>query len=265
MLQHMTDTHVAFVSYGNDSIALLQILADKGATGYALMSDTGWAAPWWRDRVEAGEAFARKLGFTPVRLESEGLVRLVTRKKAWPRQGMQFCTEELKIKPAMHWLEEVDPKKEAICCVGVRREESRARQAFPEHTEDSPRHGGRLLWAPLVRHTKAERDVLVHRAGFDVLPHRSMECFPCVNSNRSDLRLLDEERVSMIERVEHDLGHTSEGKPRTMFRPYRHQGAVGVREVWRWARSERGEYEAPRGGCDSGFCETGDADEGDGA
>lgn len=253
-----TETHVVFVSYGNDSIAMLQFLLEKKLSGVALLSDTGWAAPRWKERVEQGEAFAREAGFEPVRLPSEGLVQLVRRKKGWPRQGMQFCTEELKIKPAMAWLEAFDPTKEAICCVGVRREESRARQAFPEYTENSSRHGGRLLWAPLVRHTRAERDELIQRAGFDVLPHRSMECFPCVNSNRADLRMLDEERVAMIEGIEQSLGVTSEGKPRTMFRPYRHQGATGIREVWRWATSERGEYEPPRGGCDSGYCETGD-------
>lgn len=252
--------HVIFASYGNDSIALIQWARERGLDGVVVAySDTEWAAPWWRERVLKGEAWVRSLGFSACRIPSEGLVELVRRKRGWPRQGMQFCTEELKIRPALRWLELNDPDREATCMVGIRREESRSRSSFPEWTEESDRHGGRSLWAPLVTYTEARRDDLIVRAGFEIYPHRSMECYPCINSNRADLRMLDDERVAFIEKIEHDMGHTSEGKPRTMFRPYRHQGAVGIREVVRWAQSERGQYdpdEAPAGGCDSGFCGT---------
>ena len=50
-----------------------------------------------------------------------------------------------------------------------------------------------------------------------------------------------------------DMGFTSKGNPRVMFRPYRHMGATGIREVVKWAHSSRGEYEPPSG-CDSGMC-----------
>jgi len=66
--------------------------------------------------------------------------------------------------------------------------------------------------------------------------------------------MLSEDRVSEIEKIEASMGVTSKGKPRTMFRPYRHKGAVGIREVKRWADSDRGKYESPSGGCDGGFC-----------
>jgi hypothetical protein len=87
-----------------------------------------------------------------------------------------------------------------------------------------------------------------------------MECFPCINSNRGDLRALvsDEARIAHIERIEKDLGYTSKGKPRTMFRPYRHMGATGIREIIRWAAAERGQFDPDDGtgggNCDSGFC-----------
>ena len=154
----------------------------------------------------------------------------------------QFCTEELKIRPAMRWLEDTDPGKELVCMVGVRREESRERARWPEFEEVSEKHGGRELWSPLVRHTVAERDALIRRAGFEVLPHRSQECFPCIGSNRNDLKRLTPERIEEIAKLEEDLGSTSKGKPRTMFRPYRHMGAIGIREVCKWAQSARGKY-----------------------
>lgn len=249
--------HAAFVSYGNDSIALIQHLHEYGvASVVCVFSDTRWAAPWWLERVAKGEELARSYGYETTRIDSMGLIPLVRLKKAWPMNGKQFCTEELKIKPAMAWLEQVDPDKEMDCVVGVRREESKARAQWPEHTVESDKHGGRDLWAPLARVLTPERDALIARAGFDVLPHRSMECYPCINANKADLRLIDGRRIALIEKIENEMGFTSKGKPRTMFRPYRHMGATGIREVIKWANSGRGEYEPPSGGCDGGWCGT---------
>ena len=72
-------------------------------------------------------------------------------------------------------------------------------------------------------------------------------------------RDLTEERVAYIEALEMSMGMTSKGKPRTLFRPYRHGGAVGIREVWRWAKSPRGKYipdddQLPLMPCDSRWC-----------
>ena len=252
--------YLIFASYGNDSVALIQWARENNLKDVTvLFSDTGWAATWWADRVEKAEAWVQSLGFKTARTTSMGLAELVKTKKGWPRQGMQFCTYHLKIEPAKRWLDENDPEKDLVCVVGVRREESQARRAFPQYTEESENHGGRALWAPLANYTEAQRDELIARAGFEPLPHRSMECFPCINSNRADLRLLaqDPARVQEIATLERDLGYTSNGKPRTMFRPYRHMGATGIEQVVRWAVAERGEFdpdEEPTGGCESGFC-----------
>jgi 3'-phosphoadenosine 5'-phosphosulfate sulfotransferase (PAPS reductase)/FAD synthetase len=252
--------HIAFVSYGNDSIALLQWLHEnsgglRGDSVLVIHNDTGWASPAWPLRVAAGEQLAHKYGFTTGRTESEGLVQLTRRKKSWPSNQHQFCTTELKIKPTQVLLEQVDPLGEATCINGVRRQESRERSQWPEWTEESARHGGRSLWSPLVRVLEPERDALILRAGFEVLPHGSQECYPCINANKADLRGLTEERLEEIAKLEESMGITSTGKPRTMFRPHRYRGAVGIREMRRWAESERGGYEPPSG-CDSGFCGT---------
>lgn len=253
--------HAIFASYGNDSIALIQWAVEQRLENVTVAhSDTGWGAGRWQARVDRGERWAQSLGFKTHSIASEGMVELVKRKKGWPLpRKFQFCTEHLKIVPAQRWLDEVDPDRETICMVGVRREESRERRLWPEWVEESDKHGLRPLWSPLVNLTEEARNTLVVRAGFEVLPHRSQECFPCINSNRRDLRQLDEERVEQIAKLEVELGHTSKGKPRTMFRPYRHQGATGIREVWRWAKSAHGKYRqlvmlGEGVGCDAGMC-----------
>jgi 3'-phosphoadenosine 5'-phosphosulfate sulfotransferase (PAPS reductase)/FAD synthetase len=258
----MSPDYIIFASYGNDSIALIQFAHERGLKNVTtVFSDTGWAATWWKDRVLEAEDWVRSLGFTPSRTTSMGLEALVRKKKGWPRQGMQFCTLHLKIEPAMRWLDENDPEKQATCLVGVRREESQARRTFPEFLDESPNHGGRKLWAPLVNFTTEDRDGLLKRAGFEPLPHRSMECFPCINSNRADLRILSQDaiRIQEIASLEQDLGYTAKGKPRTMFRPYRHMGATGIEQIVQWATSERGQFDLDDGTgaeCESGYCGT---------
>src|SRR5574340_96106 len=138
--------NIIFASYGNDSVALIQWAKENNLEDvHVVYSDTGWAADWWGERLERLEAWVKTLGFLPHRTESMGMEELVKKRKGWPRNGMQFCTLELKIRPAMEWLDKNDPEKTALCLVGVRREESRSRATFPEYTESSPNHGGRPL------------------------------------------------------------------------------------------------------------------------
>jgi 3'-phosphoadenosine 5'-phosphosulfate sulfotransferase (PAPS reductase)/FAD synthetase len=249
-------------SYGNDSIALIQWCIDKNLGNVAVVyMDTGWAAPFWKDRVDKGEELVLRAGFKSVYLESVGMESLIRKKKAWPSRLMQFCTEKLKMEPFHEFLASVDKDKDSIVMVGVRREESTARANWPEFLEESNKAAGRSVWSPLVNYTASERDELIKKAGFEVLTHRSQECYPCVNANKADLLMLDEERVQKIEDLEESLGFTSKGKPRTMFRPHKKMGAIGIREIIKWAHSPRGKYQAPElggGGCDSGFCETAD-------
>jgi 3'-phosphoadenosine 5'-phosphosulfate sulfotransferase (PAPS reductase)/FAD synthetase len=251
--------YVLMASFGNDSVALIQWanerLLDKVTV---LHNDTGWSATWWAERVQKGREWVESLGFEFASTSSVGMMEMVRAKKGWPRQGMQFCTEILKRQPAEDWMQKHAPP--GVCVmVGVRRCESERRKDFPEFIKGSLDHGGRDMWAPLVNHSDEDRNALLARAGWDVLPHRSMECYPCVNANRKDIQMLDEDRIRLIEVFEEELGvGKNSGKPKTMFRPYRHGGAVGIRAVKQWADDGRyvpGMEDMFGSGCDGGFCE----------
>jgi 3'-phosphoadenosine 5'-phosphosulfate sulfotransferase (PAPS reductase)/FAD synthetase len=249
--------NVIFASYGNDSVALIQWVNERGLEDVTVAySDTGWAAHKWAARVERGEAWAQSLGFKPMRLPSMGMHALVRMKKAWPRGGggkYQFCTKHLKTDPALAWLHSVDPEKDAVCMVGIRREESANRAQFPEWTEESEEHGGRSLHAPLVRHTEAARDVLIARTPLEVLPHRSKECWPCVNARIPELKAMDEDAIARIEAIEAEAGINSKGNARVMFSPKRHRGAIGIRAVVQDAKRNVDDLFEPAG-CDGGWC-----------
>lgn len=243
--------YVIFASGGNDSIALVDYANVKGLKDVVVCySNTGWASEAWPKRMERFAAWVEELGFTFVEIASEGMENLVRRKKGFPANRPKFCTAELKILPAQKWLEAVDPDREAVCMVGVRREESVARRSWPEWVENSDKHGGRSLWSPLVNLTQETRDQILGSIGWGALPHRSKECSPCVNANRQDFRAVDERDIAKVERMEAEMG-------KLMFRKKRFHGAKGIRQVMQWAWSERGKYEAPdeESGCDSGMCE----------
>ena len=193
-------------------------------------------------------------------IESVGFADMckATRNQAFPRDGMQFCTQELKIEPAMKWLDSVDPDLEATCLVGIRREESSKRAQWPEWVEESDKHGGRALWSPLVRYTEAQRDELIAKTPLPVLPYRSRECFPCVNSSKMDLQAMTQADVDKVAKLEAEMGVGKvSGKPKYMFRAAKCGGAEGIVEVVKWASHTKyikGQDDLFGGGCDSGFC-----------
>jgi 3'-phosphoadenosine 5'-phosphosulfate sulfotransferase (PAPS reductase)/FAD synthetase len=240
--------YIVFVSGGNDSVALVGFAYTQRLEDVAVVyTNTGWASPTWAQRVHLFSLWVELLGFRFYEVQSEGMDALITRKKAFPANKPKFCTYELKILPALRWMDTIDPERAATCCVGIRREESEARATWPEYVESSENHGGRPLWSPLVRMTTIERDALLRQYRWSPLPHRSRECSPCVNSNRADLRMLPVADIEKVRAKEQQMGLT-------MFRPYRYMGATGIDEVVKWANSERGQYQRPEMDCDSGMC-----------
>jgi 3'-phosphoadenosine 5'-phosphosulfate sulfotransferase (PAPS reductase)/FAD synthetase len=240
--------YVIFASGGNDSVALIQFAIEEAWDDVIVAySNTQWASPEWPQRIVALKDWLHRFRFKFYEIQSEGMDALITRKQAFPANKPKFCTYELKIKPAQVWLDTIDPNKNAVCCLGIRRCESASRSQWPEWVECSENHGGRPLFSPLVRYSDEERNALLRRAGWDVLPHRSRECSPCVNAKKSDLRMLPLVDIEKVRRKELEMGLN-------MFRPHRMMGAKGIDEAMKWANSGRGEYEPP-GECDSGMCE----------
>lgn len=241
-------------SYGNDSIATIQWAYEQGIRGaFVTFVDTGWAGEGWMDRVARGEEWVRSLGFTPVRIIPEvQFEELIRFKKGFPNQRYQWCSGQLKGIPFLNWIDDADPECKATVYIGKRREESKERAETPEFVESSDYHGGRRVRHPLYLHTEAARNALVRRAGFEVLPHRSKECDPCVNANKDDFQTLAEKDIQKTSRLEKEVG-------KNMFRAKRHGGAKGIVRVIRWANSPRGKYNDKQedlfsSKCSSGYC-----------
>lgn len=246
-------------SGGNDSIALMQLMHEKNKDFGVVYNNTGWARNDWAARIKlvADWCFNRGIPFfetKPARFENRhakgfdvkpGFEELISHNGGFPMPAskMQWCTMHLKEEPTLALLEKIDVSGELTIVTGRRREESQNRRDLAQHQEESLKHGGRDVWNPLYMHDEAMRDELIKAAGFEPLPHSSMECYPCVCANKADLNemLNDPLAVSKINRVEAlevALGHTRNGKPRVMFRPYRVGGGVGFVEALNWSESK---------------------------
>jgi 3'-phosphoadenosine 5'-phosphosulfate sulfotransferase (PAPS reductase)/FAD synthetase len=235
-------------SAGNDSLAMIQwSIEQKILDVHVVFCDTGWSAPGWMSRVEKVHAYAQANGMQTHIVKSIGMPDLVRTKKGFPGNAQQFCTAHLKGIPFLEWIDENDKSLEAVVMVGKRRAESEARKDTPEYIYNSDYHGGRTLWHPLFLHTHAERDELIKRSGFDVLPHRSLECNPCVNANRQDFLRLTPGEIERVNDLEVEIG-----KP--MFRPKRFS-ALGIYGVITWAKEgrDRGDFAEEDAQCASLF------------
>jgi hypothetical protein len=252
-----------FSSYGNDSVALIQLMAehDLGAQSYVVYTNTGWAAPYWAERVARGSAWATSLGFECLELATKGFEKLVVepgKGRTFPTGQRKFCTEILKIEPSRNWLRQVDPEGHLIVVIGKRRAESQQRAGTPVGIPSSYNHDGRFLWHPLAEFDDISRDAMVAKTPMELLDHRSDECEPCIFSSRADLRRVTPEKIDTIRAMEASTG-------RTMFRAKAYAGAKGIDEVMRWAWSNRGEFRPAKtcvddgadGDVDDGGCETG--------
>lgn len=235
-------------SAGNDSLAMIQLSIEREIPDlHVVFCDTGWSAPGWMQRVEKIHAYAEKHGIKTHVVKSIGMEDLVRMKKGFPGNAQQFCTAHLKGVPFLQWIDEEDKDYKAVVMVGKRRAESEARKDTPEFIYDSEYHGGRTLWHPLYLHTDAQRNDLINRAGFEVLPHRSLECNPCVNANRQDFLRLTSGEIERVNDLEVEIG-----KP--MFRPKRFS-ALGIHGVIQWAKNgrDRGNIEEEEAQCASLF------------
>lgn len=180
-------------NYGDDSIALIETLRQKMAQEplfekiYVVYIETGWAASTWPERVEQGENFAKQCGFEVIHLKSKAtFAELVVERKNFPSPKFQWCAGFLKGLPLLEWLDEHDPACEWL--VALPKRQSHYRIPLLEMNKECPYHGERDVWHPILHLSDNEQEKWIHRAGFQCLDHRSLECDPCIHSRVHELK-----------------------------------------------------------------------------
>ena len=239
--------HIIRSNYGNNSLALIQWACEQALENVTVIYvDTGWAAQGWLEHVAVCESWVEKKGFNVVHLTpSTPFEDVMEMKGGFPSRERQWCSLHLKGIPFLKWVEEVDPQDAAIILTPKTTVDTNF-DDVPEYIECCEYHGERRVWQPLYGHSRTQRDALLTRAQVTPLPHRSLECSPCINSTVAELRSLSESDIEKTEELEEELAST-------LFRPQDCGNARGIRQVVEWAKqSENGALNF-KYGCSASF------------
>jgi len=150
----------------------------------------------------------RELGLAPTDPLTFDL--LATLKGRFPSRKAQFCTEHLKLRPALRWQREVfgvGGVYEALDYerfAGIRRDESQSRKDAPERQWDT--FYDCWLNYPLVDWTKEQCFDYCRSFGEVVNPLYSLGfsrvgCAPCINSGKDDVLAWAQRAPEMIEKI----------------------------------------------------------------
>ena len=243
--------YVIFGNYGNETIGLIQWVAEQKLQRVVVVSvDTAWAAEGWGLRVKQGESLAKSKGFNVQRLHAKlGFADLVKEQGDFPSTRYQWCANFLKALPFIDWLDIHDPACEAVLIHGNRRALAQGHATLAETIEESEHFGGRKIWHPLYQHTDTQLQELVCASGLSYLPHRSLECDPCVNNSSQDFCRLQSQDIMKTDCLEKEL-------EKEMFAAKSYGDRLGVEQVIQWVeKNPKSDTLAPIDmGCGSPFC-----------
>lgn len=294
-----TRTVVLSLSGGKDSAAAALYLRERDIPHVRVYMDTGWEHPDLYAHLDYLEA---ELGpivrLTPrmpalppevmgrveeiealVGRSPSGFVRWAVYKGMFPSRMRRYCTQELKVRPFLRWVDTLD--EDVLNVVGIRAAESRARSTL---TEREPMPGAEHVevWRPLLRWSEQEVIAAHQRHGLRPCPlylrgATRVGCWPCIMANKGELEMLgrDDRRVAAIRALEALVAEVVAARrpePPGLFQaPTPEQTPDGpkypcwpIDRVLQWARTERGGRQMRLGAWGSedgcvrwGMCETG--------
>jgi 3'-phosphoadenosine 5'-phosphosulfate sulfotransferase (PAPS reductase)/FAD synthetase len=189
----------------------------------------------------------------------------------FPSRLRRFCTEELKLKPIVGFIDALQNKGHTVVnAIGIRAAESQARKNLPEW--EWSEQADCWVWRPLIRWTEA--DVIAIHAKHGLKPNplylagaTRVGCWPCVFARKAEIKVIAElspERIAEIEALEAEVtaraiarlerkrsaGEVSEEEyavamanmPRTFFhgRGSRTLVPAPIASVVEWSRTGRG-------------------------
>ena len=200
--------HIICFSGGKDSTALVLWAIDNLPEFDTVFCDTKWEHEITYAYIE--EINQKLLGGKLITITSEGMESLVVRKGRVPSAKARFCTENLKLKPMIKWLETIEDEKTIY--QGIRAQESQSRSNMKPHEWNDDYDA--WIDRPLLHWTHEQVFVLMKEKNVEPNPlyfmgARRVGCFPCVMISHRELKpmlLTAPEIVEKIERLEKICG-----------------------------------------------------------
>lgn len=128
-------------------------------------------------------------------------------KTMMPSGNRQFCTTLLKLEPIRDWMNSVRGDAEVILYLGIRAQESLKRSRLPE--KEFSDYYDCLIERPILKWKTEEVFAILDKHGVERNPlyaagmHR-VGCYPCINTNKSELATLPDwvwEKIKEWEKV----------------------------------------------------------------
>lgn len=245
---------VVGVSGGKDSTAMCLNLFERGYSKsdfVRVFADTGWETfetyryldslektigeiKRIRLNVEIVDKYRETIEQIETMLGFESpFVRLMFKKEMIPSRVRKYCTTEMKIKPFKQFFDDLEI--DAVNLVGIRRQESPRRAKMTEwewnDNFDCWTHRPIIDWT--------ENDVIDIHHRFNLVPNSlylngstRVGCYPCIYSNKQEIKLLNEQRLKIIEIIENVLGLT--------FFHSKDPTVQTIRQVHEWSKTSFG-------------------------
>lgn len=209
---------ICSISGGKDSTAMSLWLKEQGIEHLRVFADTGWEHPLVYEHVQELEQHLGPIHWVKGALG--GMVDLVIKKGMFPSKMRRFCTEELKVKPILQFVEDhaADPDIPVINTVGIRSLESVDRSKMDEWEFYAKM--GIWVWRPLIKWTVEDVLMMHHRHNVPINPLYRMGfgrvgCWPCVFANKKNIARIaeaDPGRIDLIRQLEIDVQSKAEAR-----------------------------------------------------
>jgi len=251
------------MSGGKDSTAtaIYMLKRYKKSKLRFVFADTGWEH---KDTYKYLEYLEKKLKIRIFRIKSEkykNMENLCIEKKIFPNRIRKFCTIELKIVPLLNIFNRYKEKGfNVISVVGVRKEESKNREKENLWKTNFTKTPNFSQWKKLKNISKSkavksfyskENSIVIYQPivywntqevyqyhydnNVELNPLYKkgcsrVGCFPCVNANKFEIGILDNEAISRVRELEKAVGEISNSKSPTFF--YRKGESMKIDKIY---------------------------------
>jgi 3'-phosphoadenosine 5'-phosphosulfate sulfotransferase (PAPS reductase)/FAD synthetase len=198
-------TVVCSVSGGKDSTAMaLYLTRDLSLPDVRFVfADTGWEHPETYSYIR--DVLTPLLGRVEWVGYAGGMGALVRKKGMFPSRVIRFCTEELKVKPILAFIDGMlDRGADCVNAVGIRAGESDARSKLTEW--EFNRKMDLDVWRPLLAWSEA--DVIAQHSSHGVTPNplylrgaSLVGCWPCIFSRKKEIQFVAAHTPKVVETI----------------------------------------------------------------